>query len=53
MALKHGAEIPGEYLRWKMAKEYGWTLDYIDNLPLDDFHNWLQIIDGEAKARSR
>jgi hypothetical protein len=35
-----------------MAKETGWTLDYIDNgISVQDWHDYWQILDGEAKAR--
>lgn len=34
-----------------MVKETGWTLDYIDALPVSALHEWMQVKDGIAKAR--
>jgi hypothetical protein len=36
---------------WDMAERFGWTLEYIDSLPLSKLHEYLQIQDGKAKAR--
>ncbi len=44
--------MPDEYWDWKLARETGWTLEYIHRLSLEDFHNWLSIHDAEAKAKS-
>jgi hypothetical protein len=45
-----GKGLPLEYMRWALAREFGWTLDYIDGLTLDDLQEYLQIKDGETKA---
>ena len=38
--------------RIRIAERFpGWTLDYIDALTIDDFHEYLQVRDGIAKAR--
>lgn len=37
-----------EQIRWNMAEKFGWTLDYIDSLPLSEYHEYLQIQDGLA-----
>jgi hypothetical protein len=29
----------------------GWTLDYIDTLPLGKIHERIQVLDGRNKAR--
>jgi len=34
-----------------MAERFGWTLDYIDSLPLAELHQFIQIQDGRSKAR--
>lgn len=34
-----------------MARDTGWTLDYVDALPLADWHEYWQVTDGESKAR--
>jgi hypothetical protein len=43
--------LPLEYFRWRLAREFGWTLDYIDALSMADLYEYLQITDGETKAR--
>ena len=46
----HG--LPFEYFRWRMAKEFGWTLKYVDSLSIADLHEWLAVEDGMNKART-
>ena len=36
-------------LRWEIAKETGWTLEYIDELSLNDVWEYLSIKSGTAK----
>lgn len=33
-----------------MAERFGWTLEYIDSLPLSRLHEFLQIEDGKRAA---
>lgn len=47
-----GDNAPHELLRWQMAEKFGWTLDYIDSLSVATLHEYLQIQDGLAHARS-
>jgi hypothetical protein len=42
-----------EVVMWRLVEETGWTLDYIDSLPLEKLHEWLSIQDGQAKARRK
>jgi hypothetical protein len=42
--------MPFEYYRWELAERFGWTLEYIDALKIEDFHELLQVDDGKAKA---
>jgi len=42
--------MPYALLRWRIARETGWTLEYIDGLSLADIHEREQVLDGEAKA---
>jgi hypothetical protein len=35
-----------------MARETGWSLEYIDGLSLADWHEYWQVTDGEARARA-
>jgi hypothetical protein len=35
-----------------MAERFGWTLEYVDSLSLADLHEWMQVQDGLAHARS-
>jgi hypothetical protein len=40
-----------EFWRWHLAEKFGWHLDYVDTLTMRDFHEYLQVTDGESKAR--
>jgi hypothetical protein len=51
LAIKHGAPAPLELTIWTLAERFGWTLDYIESLPLARLHEFYQIEDGRAKAR--
>ena len=42
--------MPAEFYRWHLAREFGWTLEYIDALSIADFHEYLQVADGKAKG---
>lgn len=42
--------MPIEWWRWKLARETGWTLEYINGMSLGDMHEYWQILDGEGKA---
>jgi hypothetical protein len=42
-----------ELVEWTLAERMGWTLEYIDSLPLHRVHEWIQIEDGKAKARPK
>jgi len=42
--------MPWELVIWNLVDETGWTLDYIDSLPLSRLHEWLQVKDGREKA---
>ena len=42
--------VPIEAIRWKLAEKFGWTLDYIDSLPLSEWHEYIQVQDGIAHA---
>jgi hypothetical protein len=37
-------------LRWQMAEQFGWSLEYIDSLTIADLHEYLQIEHGKGKA---
>lgn len=43
---------PYEYIRWKIAKQYGWTLREVDAITMQDLTNYYQIQDAERKAAS-
>jgi hypothetical protein len=36
---------------WNMAERFGWTLEYIDGLPLAKLHEFIKIEDARNKAR--
>lgn len=48
--LVHGEGLPNEYIIWQMAERFGWTLEYIDSLPVARWHELIQIDDGRSKA---
>lgn len=52
MALTWGEAVPVELNVWSMAERFGWTLDYIESLPLSRWHEFIQIEDGRAHARN-
>lgn len=52
MALAWNAPTPFELIRWSLAEKFGWTLDYIDGLPLKELHDYFRIQDGRAKANN-
>jgi hypothetical protein len=45
--------MPYEWWRVRMAREFGWTLDYIDSLSVQDWHDYWQVLDGEGKAKPK
>lgn len=47
-----GAALPDAFWRWKLAEQFGWTLAEVDNLSVADFHEYIQIMDGRAKANN-
>lgn len=42
--------MPWEFYRWKVAERFGWTLEYVDSLKMEDLHEHFQIEDGISKA---
>jgi len=42
--------MPLEYLRWKLAEQFGWSLEYIDQLSIQTIHEYLQVEDGKMRA---
>ncbi len=53
MSLTVGAPAPKELLEWQLAERFGWTLNYIRSLTMQDLQNLFQIDDGRNKARPR
>jgi hypothetical protein len=35
---------------WNLAEKFGWTLEYIESLPITKIFEYLQIQEGKAKA---
>jgi hypothetical protein len=46
-----GEAFPDEAMRWHLAEKFGWTLDYIDSLSLQDLIQYESICDGKAHAQ--
>ena len=38
-------------LRWELAERFGWSLEYIDSLPISELHEYLRVQDGIAQAK--
>lgn len=51
MAIKADAPAPFELLRWQLVERFHWTLAEVDNLSMADWHEYLQVDDGKARAR--
>lgn len=51
MGLGFGKPLPIRWWDWHIARETGWTLEYVRCLSVQDFHDYLQIKDAEAKVR--
>ena len=49
--LKYRAGAPLRYIYWTLAERTGWTLEYIESLPLGVLHEWMQIMDARGKAK--
>jgi hypothetical protein len=50
LALKFKKPPPFELVRWSMAERFGWTLDYIDSLSIDDLFEFYEVEEGRNKA---
>jgi hypothetical protein len=42
--------MPPEYWRWELAREFGWTLEYVDSLSIGNWREYWAVEDGKAKA---
>ncbi len=43
--------MPDEFWRWHFVKEFGWSLEQVDNLSLGDLREYRSIQDGLAKVK--
>lgn len=50
IGLVTGSGLPHEYFVWNIAERFGWTLEYIEQLPLARWHELIKIDDARAKA---
>lgn len=53
MAEGKTARKPWPLYRWDLAREMGWTLDYVDNLPLRDLIQRKDIERGKAMYKDK
>jgi hypothetical protein len=44
---------PTELIVWDLVERTGWTLEYIEALPLARLHEYQQVIDGRAKGLTK
>jgi hypothetical protein len=35
---------------WELAERFGWSLEYIEGLPMERLHEWFRILDGRNKG---
>jgi len=42
--------MPDEWYEWELIRETGWSIEYVKNMSVQDFNNWLQIRDARIKA---
>jgi hypothetical protein len=47
-----GDAQPTEYSRWNLAERFGWSLEYVDGMSLDNLHEFLQVQTGKEAASS-
>jgi hypothetical protein len=47
-----GHATPIEYWRWELAERFGWPLEYVDGLSVEDMHEFWQIDDGRNRVMS-
>jgi UDP-N-acetylenolpyruvoylglucosamine reductase len=40
-------------IRWELVENLGWTLDEVDSMSVADFHEYMMINMGRAKARGK
>jgi hypothetical protein len=52
LAARFGAEMPLEAVRVLLAREFGWTLEYVDSLDIEDVQDVMAVLDGLARASS-
>lgn len=52
MGLVWGEPMPDEYMVWEMAEQFGWSIEYILNLPEARWREWLEVRRGKGMARS-
>lgn len=45
-----GKNPPTELLVWTLAERFGWTLEYIEGLPITRIHELIQVDEGRNKA---
>jgi hypothetical protein len=50
MAVKYRKSPPFALVRWSMAERFGWTLDYIDSLSVEDLLEFYAVEEGKEKA---
>jgi hypothetical protein len=50
-SIKYHGPPPPALIRWTLAERFGWTLEYIDSLPIPDLFEFFAIEEGREKAR--
>lgn len=47
------AEEQARVLRVNLAKETGWTFDYIDSLPIEEIGMFFAVVDGQNQIEKK
>ena len=47
-----GEEIPDEFIIWRMAETFGWSIEYILSLPEARWREWMQVQEGRNMAQN-
>lgn len=45
-----GGPLPSVATDWWLIERTGWTLEYVRSLPVGALKDYLQVLDGRAKA---
>jgi hypothetical protein len=47
-----GGSVPLVVILWQIAERFGWSLEYVESLPMSRLAEYEQIEDGRAHSRN-